>query len=247
MVPRILIVDDELPARTRMTMLLADIEQACPHLLVAAVGSASEALAGLAAWQPDIVLLDVQMPGTTGLELAAQLRAAVSTPLAIIFISAHEGFALKAFEVQAWDYLLKPVRAERLADAITRAVTRLSGAAPAQSRKHFSVIERDRHLLVPLDEVLYLKAEQKYVTVRTASHVWLIEEALLSLEQEFAHSFIRVHRNALVAHSAILGVERGPTEDGAESWQVILRGLDERLPISRRQWPLVKALIAPGN
>ena len=246
MQPRILIVDDEAPARSRLIMLLADIAATCPHQLVGEAASGAAALAAIAALAPDVLLLDVQMPGMSGLELAVQLAQRAGPAPAVIFITAFEGFALQAFEVQAYDYLLKPVRAQRLAEAIARAAGRIAGDAPSGGRRHFSVLERDRQLLVPVAEVLYMKAEQKYVTLKTSEHAYLIEESLLSLEQEFANSFVRVHRNALAARQAIVGVERAVAaagERGQDAWQVILRGLDERLPVSRRQWAVVRALV----
>ena len=252
MTPRILIVDDEAPARARLTNLLSDIAADCPHLLVGEAASAQAALQAMAALQPDLVLLDVQMPGMSGLEMAAQLaRQNVRAP-AVIFVTAYENHAVQAFEVQALDYLLKPVRAARLADAIQRAARKLQadGAATPAGRSHFSVQARERMLLVPVGEVLYLKAEQKYVTLRTHGQAYLIEESLQSLEQEFSAGFVRVHRNALVARHAITGVERASVmldahenERAHEAWQVILRGLDERLPVSRRQWPVIKAIL----
>jgi two-component system response regulator AlgR len=266
--PRIFIVDDEAPARARLTTLLADIEAECPHQLAGSADHAQAAFEGIAQARPDIVLLDVQMPGMTGIELAAHLAKTPGGAPAVIFVTAYDEYALKAFEVHALDYLMKPVRAARLADAIRRVASLRAGAqqpgiAAAASqlqprRKHFSVQERDRMLLVPVGEVLYLKAELKYVTVRTKTHQYLIEESLTSLEAEFSSLFIRVHRNALVARDAIAGVEKGVAhtdadqdgrepggeqERGQEAWQVIIRGIDDRLPISRRQWPAVKALV----
>jgi len=262
MTPKLYIVDDESPARARLKTLLSDIEKECPHELVGEAGQAQAALDAIAAHSPDIVLLDVQMPGMSGVELASHLCALPNAP-AVIFVSAHDGFALKAFEVHALDYLLKPVRAARLAEAIRRvAAIRtqrasqehviLASAEMLQNRRqHFSVQERGRVLLVPVAEVVYLKAELKYVTLRTADREYLIEESLMSLEEELGNAFIRVHRNALVARNAIIGVEKaalqedaeGDAEKPQESWQVILRGIGDRLPISRRQWPLVKALV----
>ncbi|HYD81431.1 MAG TPA: LytTR family DNA-binding domain-containing protein [Paucimonas sp.] len=261
--PRIFIVDDEAPARARLTTLLADIADECPHQLVGSADHAQAALDGIAGTGPDIVLLDVQMPGMTGIELASHLARRPGGAPAVIFVTAYDEYALKAFEVHALDYLLKPVRAARLAEAIRRAASmrgaqRQDVAAAAAvlqpRRRHFSVQERDRLLLVPVEDVLYLKAELKYVTVRTKTHEYLIEESLTSLEAEFASLFIRVHRNALVARDAIAGVEKGAQqadaeqeggnqERGQEAWQVIVRGIDDRLPISRRQWPAVKALV----
>lgn len=265
MIPRILIVDDEAPARARLTTLLSDIAEECPHQLVGEASQAQQALDRIAELTPDLVLLDVQMPGMTGIELAAHLAQHRETAPAIVFVTAYDEYALKAFEVHALDYLMKPVRASRLADAIRRVIAlRPNAEARKQSitdvaaalqapRRHFSVQERGRVLLVPVREVLYLKAEAKYVTLRTREREYLLEGALSALEQEFAAQFIRVHRNALVARDAIAGVERGvqladAEEDGEggkvqESWQVMLRGIDDRLPISRRQWPAVKALV----
>jgi len=257
---RIFIVDDEPPARARLKMLLDDIKAECPHELVGEAENAQRALDGIAATRPDIVLLDVQMPGMTGIELAAHLKKLPPAPV-VIFITAHDAYALNAFEVHALDYLLKPVRAARLAEALRRANTLsvpvtsqtagIDAIAQFVARRHFSVQERGRLLLVPVADVIYLKAELKYVTLRTATHEYLIEESLTSIEDELAQVFVRVHRNALVARHAIAGVERsGQSIDGdaegdrpQESWQVILRGVDERLPVSRRQWPLVKALV----
>lgn len=262
MIPRLFMVDDEAPARARLKMLLADISVQCPHELVGEASDAKAALEGIGKLRPDIVLLDVQMPGMTGLEFASALArngfAGGSQAPAVIFISAFEEHALRAFEVQAFDYLLKPMRAERLALAIRRVTALRSAAgagdtgAPVPARRgHFSIHERDRTLLVPVTDIIYLKAELKYVTLRTAMREYLIEESLSSIEDEFSDLFVRVHRNALAARLAIMGVERGGGNIDAEGeadkpqepWQLVLRGVDERLPISRRQWPVVKALV----
>lgn len=271
--PRILIVDDEAPARARLKTLLSDIAVQRPHQLVGEATQAQQALDKIVELRPDIVLLDVQMPGMSGIEFADHLAKNEYAATAIIFVTAHDAYALKAFEVHALDYLLKPVRAARLAEAIARAVSfrqsssvekipqqnlqtqqieKLMAAMP-QVRKNFSVQERGRLLLVPVIDVLYLKAEAKYVTLRTREREYLIEASLLSLEQELSERFVRVHRNALVARDAIIGVEKGALssdhdsdadgEKAQESWQVILREIDDRLPISRRQWPVVKALV----
>jgi len=259
---RLLIVDDEAPARARMKTLLSDIAGECPHQIVGEAAGAQQAQDAVALAAPDIVLLDVQMPGMTGLELAACFMKTPSPP-AVIFVTAYDEYALKAFEVHALDYLLKPVRASRLAEALQRAAALRATQGPAISaaskavqgtqggRRNFSVQERGRVLLVPVGEVIYLKAELKYVTLRTRSREYLIEESLTSIEDELGELFVRVHRKALVARGAIVGVERGTlavdgegdADRAQESWQVILRDLDERLPISRRQWPVVKALV----
>jgi two-component system response regulator AlgR len=265
MIPRILIVDDEAPARMRLVTLLSDIAADCPHELVGQADSAQAALDAIADRKPSVVLLDIQMPGMNGIELAAHLARHMAQPPAIVFITAYDAFALKAFEVHAVDYLLKPVRAAKLAEAIRRAALVQAGraaqsveAAPAPvpaalglQRANFSVQERGRLLLVPVADVIYLRAELKYVTLRTKAREYVIEESLLSLEQELGERFVRVHRNTLVARQAIAGVERGQLDlsdpdKAQESWQVILRDIDERLPISRRQWPIIKALVNRG-
>lgn len=258
MKPRLFIVDDEAPARSRLKTLLSDILEECPHELIGEAGDPQAALDGISAAAPDIVLLDVQMPGMTGLELAAHLAKLPVRPI-VVFVTAYDEYALKAFEVHALDYLLKPVRATRLAEALRRvAELRAQSALPPPAtsfpqtvRHHFSVQERGRLLLVPVADVLYLKAELKYVTLRTRHQDYLIEESLTSIEDELGASFVRVHRNALVARAAIIGVERatvsvdgeGEHDKAQETWQVILKDVEERLPISRRQWPVVKALV----
>jgi len=259
--PRVFIVDDEAPARARLTTLLSDIAAECPHELAGEAASAQSALEQIATCKPDIVLLDIQMPGMTGIELASHLVKQTEQAPILIFVTAYDEYALKAFEVHALDYLLKPVRAARLADALRRAASMYAGRASQQQavaatanilgvrRQNFSIQERGRVLLVPVADVLYFRAELKYVTLRTKAREFVLEESLLSLEEEMGEQFVRVHRNTLVACNAIRGVERGavdPEQNGdkaQESWQVIVRDIDERLPISRRQWPIVKAIL----
>jgi len=253
---RIFIVDDEAPARERLRILLSDIVVDCPHELVGEADNPQAALDSIASSKPDLVLLDVQMPGMTGLELAEYI-AGLPHPPAVVFVTAYDQYALRAFDVDAVDYLLKPVRATRLAEALQRvgrllARTASDGAAVLPvGRQHFSVMERDRLLLVSVRDVIFLKAELKYVTLRTRDREYLIEDPLVSIEEELSHVFVRVHRNALVARAAILGVERGSQtveqngggERVQESWEVILKDTQERLPISRRQWPAIKVLV----
>ena len=260
MMPRIFIVDDEAPARARMVTLLSDIAAEFPHQLVGQAENGSAALAAIPAARPDIVLLDIQMPGMSGIELAGHLGSLDAVP-AVIFVTAFDTFALKAFEVRAIDYLLKPVRAARLSEALRRALTltakpqseaiAATAAELGVKRAHFAITERGKLTLVPVADVLYLRAELKYITVRTRTREYVIEESLLSLEQEMGERFVRVHRNTLVARAAIAGVERGTPDaadpdKGQETWQVVLAGIDERLPISRRQWPVIKALLNRG-
>jgi len=243
----ILIVDDEAPARTRLKHLLADIAAAFPHRVVGEAGDGLAALELLAHTPADIVLVDIRMPRMDGIELARQLAGAPHPP-AIVFVTAYDEFALQAFDLAAADYLLKPVRAPRLLDALKKAQrlapadALLQALAPA-ARTRLRVVERGAVLLVPVADVLYLRAEQKYVTVRTAEREYLLEESLAHLETEFAARFVRIHRNCLVAADAVAGVARTSesADDGEQHWMLRLHGVPEQLPVSRRQWPQVKA------
>ncbi len=236
---RVLIVDDEAPARSRMNDVLTDCAQ---ELSLEVVGEAANGRAALELLERapcDVVLLDVRMPDMDGIELAQHLLK-LERPPAVIFATAYDAYALKAFEVNAVDYLLKPIRATRLKDALARALT----ARPPRSdalrelqrgpRTHLSAQERGKIELIPIADVLYLKAELKYVTVRTVRGEHLIEESLTRLEEEYGERFVRVHRNCLVARAAVRGFERA-AEDGESHWVVLLNGIDEKLPVSRRQ------------
>lgn len=242
---RVLIVDDEAPARSRMRDLLADIAAALPVTVAGEAANGREALE-LAAGA-DVVLLDVRMPGMDGIEVAQHLQK-FDPPPAVIFTTAYDAYALQAFEVHAADYLLKPLKASRLQEALSRIRQRpapspelLRAMRPAP-RSCLSAAERGRVHLIPVTDVLFLRAELKYVTVRTAQREYLIEESLTQLEQEFPDRFVRVHRNCLVARAAIRGFERAGGEGGDGPWQVLLAGLDERIPVSRRQQHLVREM-----
>ncbi|HXF47280.1 MAG TPA: LytTR family DNA-binding domain-containing protein [Burkholderiaceae bacterium] len=253
---KILIVDDEPPARARLQQLLAD---AAGQVALTVVGEADGGRAALDAVDrlaPDVVLLDIHMPDMAGIEVARHL-AARERPPAVIFVTAFDEHALDAFEVQALDYLLKPVRLERLVAAMARA-QRLQPRDPkleavarslSAARTHLTVSERGKMILVPVDDIVYLRAELKYVTIRTAAREYLTEESLSSLEAEFGERFVRIHRNALVARKSIHGFQRVRGDKGEEvadgHWEVLLKELPERLPISRRQWPTVKAAARP--
>ena len=246
---RVFIADDEAPARARLRELLADIRGEIATSVVGESANGLEVIEQLPASGAQLLLLDIQMPGMGGIELARHLGGLQNAP-AIVFITAHDRHAVEAFELNALDYLMKPVRAERLAAALKKAQAagpvpreRLERAARA-AREFFSVAERNRILLVPVDEVLYLKAELKYVTLRTKAGEHLIEEPLVSIEREFGERFVRVHRNCLVARGAIRGFERlaGGSEEEPH-WNVVLEGLEERLAVSRRQWPVLKGLM----
>jgi two-component system response regulator AlgR len=245
---RLLLVDDEAPARRRLCDLLGDIAVDLPTEVVAEAADGFSALERAQAGDVDVALIDIRMPGMDGVELARHL-ARLPAPPAIVFVTAFDQYAVQAFELAAVDYLVKPVRAARLADALRKARRYADGALRLEksvlaTRRNLSCLERGRILLVPVTDILYFKAEQKYVTARTVEREYLLEESLVHLESEFGERFIRIHRNCLVSRIAVTGVERAADEADAEAhWQVILEGLAERLPVSRRQWPQVKALL----
>jgi two-component system, LytTR family, response regulator AlgR len=242
---KIFIADDEDPARERLKVLLGDIAAELPSSVVGEARHGVEAIERLPSSGAQVLLLDIHMPGMGGLEVARHL-AALGEPPRIIFVTAHDRHAIEAFELNALDYLLKPVRAERLAAALRKASVpegeRLARAADAP-REYLSVAERNRILLVPVRDIVFLRAEQKYVTVRTKSREHLVEDSLITLEREFAARFVRIHRNCLVARAAIRGFERAPGEEDEPRWLVVLEGVEERLPVSRRQWPLLRDLV----
>jgi two-component system response regulator AlgR len=246
---RVLVVDDEAPARNRLRDLLGDCALKMPLEIVGEADNGRRALDLLPDCNADVVLLDIRMPEIDGIEVAQHLQK-LEHPPAVIFTTAYDAYALKAFEVHAIDYLLKPIRVARLLDALAR----VRAIAPIRAdvlhelrregRSHLSVNERGRIHLIPLGDVLFLKAELKYVTVRTAAREYLLEESLAKLEQEFLGRFVRIHRNCLVAKEAIRGFERGAAieEDGEGEggWAVVLNNVAEKLPVSRRQQHIVR-------
>jgi two-component system response regulator AlgR len=244
---KVLIVDDEPPARARLRDLLDDCQAEVPNTVVGEAGNGLEGLDVLGSNPADVALVDIHMPEMSGIEFARHIQV-LEAPPAVIFVTAHDQYAVEAFELNAVDYLLKPVRASRIAAALKKAaagppVTRevLERVDP-QPRRYLSIGERGRVTLVPLGDVLYLKAELKYVTVRTREREYLIEESLAQLEEEFAALFIRIHRNCLVARRLIRGFERLEGDAAEANWGVVLEGCQDRLPVSRRQWAQVKAL-----
>lgn len=251
---RVLIVDDEAPARMRLRNLLEDVADALPTRIVAEAADGVEALEKLGDTEIDVALVDIRMPRMDGIELARQL-ASLARPPAVIFATAYDQYAVKAFDLSAVDYLLKPVKADRLADALQKAmrspvaaeaVKTATEAIEPGGRRQLRCSERGKVLLVPVAEVVYFKAELKYVTARTREREFLLEESLAQLETEFAGRFMRIHRNCLVARAAIAGCQRehtGTETDAEARWSVMLRGVPERLPVSRRQWPQVKVLL----
>lgn len=246
----ILIVDDEAPARARLRELLGDIAGDVPTRVLGEAENGLDALDFIEREAPDVALIDIRMPKMGGLELAQHL-AHLPKPPAIVFTTAYDEFAIQAFEVNAVDYLMKPVRAQRLLTALLRArsarplpgavVEALRPELQPGGRTHLSCHERGRLLLIPVDEVLYLKADLKYVTARTKEREYLLDESLTHLEHEFERRFIRLHRSVLAAKEAIVGFERNGEEGAETHWLALLRDLPERLPVSRRQWPVVKS------
>jgi two-component system response regulator AlgR len=242
---RVLIVDDEAPARNRLRDLLADCALKMPLEIAGEAENGQCALAMLPECDADVVLLDIRMPEMDGLEVAQHLQK-LDEPPAVIFTTAYDAYALKAFEVHAVDYLLKPIRLGRLFAALAhvRTITPLRldvlRELKHEARTYLSVNERGRIHLIPVTDIAFLKAELKYVTVRTAEREYLIEESLAKLEQEFLGRFVRVHRNCLVAKDVIEGFERVTADDGEGNWMVVVKGVAEKLPVSRRQQHIVR-------
>ena len=260
---RVLIVDDEELARLRLRGLVHDSVEPKASV-VGEAANAVQALTWLAEHACDLILLDVQMPGRDGMHLAAELKRQPAPP-AVVFVTAHAQHALQAFDLDAVDYLTKPVRRERLHAALQRVAHRLAlqrgispaaASAPSDDGASIIVTDRGRVLRVPLTEVLYFRAELKYVTLRTADHTYVLDEALSDLEQRLGERFLRIHRNALVARIAVRALERRPgaaaagerEEEGGEGWAVRVAPVDEWLAVSRRQVAAVReALVAAGQ
>jgi two-component system response regulator AlgR len=231
---KVLVVDDEALARDRLCAMLTEMPG---YTVCGQAANGSEALARAEQMQPEAVLMDIRMPSMDGLEAARHLQA-LAQPPAIIFTTAYNDYAIAAFETHVVDYLLKPVRMERLLEALenTRRLTRVQAAALQQAdkdntaRQQICVCVRGNLQLVPVDEIRFFLADQKYVSLCTAEQAVLIEETLKSLEEEFTGRFIRIHRNALVAVKYLAGLEKG--SEGHS--QVRLHGVDDLLEVSRR-------------
>lgn len=239
-----LIVDDEALARSRLRTLLgdcrspsADVEGEAAH--------AAQAGQQLAATAFDLVLLDIHMPGMDGIEFARSLQGRADAP-AIVFVTAHPSHAVTAFELDAVDYLTKPVRADRLQQALQKAERHLKERRAAQTgtqdtpQETLVIQERGRAERVPLAEVLYLKSEYKYLTVRTRTRSHILDGSLNEFEERYPQQFVRVHRNALVARAAIRALEKYDDGEDAEGWALRLDGIDEPLVVSRRQLSAVR-------
>lgn len=238
---KLVIVDDEPLARERLRRLVSEI----PDWEVAAeAGDGESALARVREAQPDTVLLDIQMPGTDGLEVARRLADEPVSP-AVIFVTAHDRHALSAFDAAAAGYLLKPVGRRALADALARArrpsraqLRTLAERADGEPR-YIHAHTRDGEVRIPVDEVIYFQAEDKYTTVHHLHGAVLIDASLRTLEEELGEGFLRVHRKALVAERFVRGLVRAG--DGA---LLTLHHVDARVPVSRRRLVEVRKLLA---
>lgn len=234
----VLIVDDEQLARQRLRQMLNGMGE---HV-IAEAETGEQALVKSQHITPDIVLMDIRMPGMDGLEAASYINQ-LENPPAIIFTTAYSAHALQAFETHAVDYLLKPIKRDRLEQAM-QAARRLTRAQLQNLRAEHDIGVRSRICvktrgsieLVPVDDIIYFKADQKYVTLRTDEHEYLIEESLKTLEDEFGERFVRIHRNALVAETDIVGLSK----NGDGHTCIVLRDIDDRLEISRRHLPSIR-------
>jgi two-component system response regulator AlgR len=242
---KVLVVDDESLARMRLRTLLGDC--AAPGADV--LGEAADAVEAMTALQRerfDLVLLDIHMPGTDGVVLARHI-AELPEPPAVVFVTAHAEHAVQAFEVNAVDYLTKPVRLERLQQALLK-TERLMQAQIAQTsvltEKVLLIQDRGRTERVPVTEVLYLKAELKYITVRTAGRSYILDGSLSELEDKYAAHFMRIHRNALIARRAVRALEKHYDPEEGDGWAVRLNGVSELLAVSRRQLSAVREAVA---
>ena len=250
----ILIVDDEKPARDRLRQLIDDTGK---HVVVGEAANGEQAIELATREQPDIVLLDIRMPGLDGIETAHHLNT-MERPPAVVFTTAYDEYAIDAFDARAIGYVLKPVRRERLENALEHA-TRLSGkqlnevaveSGIESRRNHVCARISDELRLIPLDAISYFNADQKYVCVHHEHGEDLIDDSLKSLEQEFADRFVRIHRGALVAVDKIEKLEK--QADGKT--HVVLRkrpddddnAPDDELVISRRHLATVRRRLKGG-
>ncbi|QTN29813.1 response regulator transcription factor [Rhodoferax sp. AJA081-3] len=241
-----LVVDDEALARARMRTLLGD----CKTPTVHCVGEAANAVQAMEMLQHqavDVALLDIHMPGADGLALAQSLQS-LSQPPALIFVTAHAEHAVRAFDLEAVDYLTKPVRLERLQQAlqkVERYIQSRRGLEANLAQDDVLIIqERGRTERIPLQQILYFKAELKYVTVRTASRSYILDGSLNELEEKHRADFVRIHRNALIARRAVRALEKHFDAEEGEGWAVRLNGVDELLAVSRRQLAAVRELVS---
>lgn len=240
---QVLIVDDEAPARARLRQLLDDTNRDNKQLTISCCGEAADGLQALTEvdrLQPDLLLLDIRMPAMDGLEVARHLQQ-LDNPPAVIFTTAYDEFALEAFDANAVHYLVKPIRQQHLAEALKRVKASQSTPplpaviAAKSARSHFNINQHGNRYLVPVTDLLFLQAEQKYITLHTADKEWLVDESLVHIEQEFGNQFIRVHRNALARVEAISGIDKS-----SDGFSLLFHPTAKQLPISRRRIAAVR-------
>ncbi|MBC7940353.1 MAG: response regulator transcription factor [Chitinophagaceae bacterium] len=241
---KMLVVDDEPLARSRVRTLLADCTEPAAEI-AAEAANAAQAMEHLRRQAFDGVLLDIHMPGADGLALAQVLRT-LPEPPPVVFVTAYAEHAVAAFELEAVDYLTKPVRLERLQTALARIErSRMGRLGGGETEQEVLVIQdRGRTERVPVVEVLYFKAELKYITVRTAARSYILDGSLSDLEERHGTQFLRVHRNALVSRRAVRALEKHFDAEEGEGWAVRLNGLEESLAVSRRQLSAVREALA---
>lgn len=235
----VLIVDDEHLARQRLRKLLSATPE---YQIIGEAETGEDALRKTQVSHPDVVLMDIRMPGMDGIEAASYINR-MANPPAIIFTTAFSDHALNAFEAHAIDYLLKPIKQSRL-EAALDAAKRMNKAQLSQlredetggAREKICVKSRGTLELIPIDEIIYFKADQKYVTLRTADQEYLIEESLKTLEDEFTHQFVRIHRNALVAQNMLHGL----TKNNLGHASISFNEIDDLLEVSRRHLPAIR-------
>ncbi|MCC2632983.1 LytR/AlgR family response regulator transcription factor [Ramlibacter sp.] len=241
---KMLVVDDEPLARSRVRTLLADCTEPTAEI-AAEAANAAQAMEHLRRQAFDGVLLDIHMPGADGLALAQVIRT-LPEPPPVVFVTAYAEHAVAAFELEAVDYLTKPVRLERLQTALARIEkSRMGRLGAGESEQEVLVIQdRGRTERVPVTEVLYFKAELKYITVRTAARSYILDGSLSDLEDRHGTQFLRVHRNALVSRRAVRALEKHFDAEEGEGWAVRLNGVEESLAVSRRQLSAVREALA---
>ena len=236
-----LIVDDEALARNRLRSLVEELDVG---EIITEAGNGQQAIEAIQQQHPDIVLMDIRMPGMDGIEAAKHISK-MKHPPAVIFTTAYGDYALDAFDAHAIDYLLKPIRKERLEDAINRAKTMTKTIIDSlqddlpKTRTHMSAFMQGNIQLIPIEEILCFRADQKYVSVITSDTEVLIEESLKSLEEEFKEGFLRIHRNTLVSKMAIEKLEKDPAGGSV----IRLREIEESIPVSRRMLSQVRKFL----
>lgn len=249
----VLIVDDEPLARSRLRLLLSDCQDPADPFVLSEAASASQAMHVLqhSSGAVDVVLLDIQLPGTSGMSLAHTLQQQAHPPL-LIFVTAHSQYAAQAFDVQACDYLTKPVRLQRLQQALHKArqlrqlqPPRSTDANAACTAAVLAIPSANGHTeRLPLAQVAYIQAELKALTVHTLTRSLLIDGSLLELEQRFGAQLLRCHRSYLVNPQHICALEKTHCPQEGEGWVLRLHSLPQALPVSRRQLPVVRAALS---